>query len=458
MGEPSFGAGAMGRIPVGQVDEIGTDRLDPEDLHAPVCHPVNGLGGDATEAVEERGRPGSAVVVVAAEEEDVSRPQLLSARGHRGPNLVRAHVMAARVLADVDADRLAAERVERHLLKRCAARLIVAESVDVRRRMVRGDDDLGAEGRVSGRRVGVENVAEDLRWWKERVQLRFARERLREIETRRVMRLLLSCHFSTNLNDPGNDGVDDPLARLGARAGGVTDHARLRDIAEHVHRDDHLRPGVAHAVLAEGRPLETRLPDGGAAVPGVPRREVHLDALPERDRERGLGLLGVDHRTIDVDERVGGEIPPLDEEDATAGRLEVMVHRDGQGRGIAAVPVDGDEVLGPCCASESQTSRKTWKNVVVCRRIEPGNCMWYHERVMFSVGATRIETPSCSPSAAARDASVRAMKQSVSSGIWGPCCSVVPIGISTASTPAPIRAPTSGQVIRSMKCSATREV
>ena len=182
MGEPSFGAGAMCRIPVGQVDEIGADRLDPEDLHAPVCHPVNGVGGDATEAVEERGRPGSAVVVVAAEEEDVSRPQLLSARGHRGPNLVRAHVMAARVLADVDADRLAAERVERHLLKRCAARLIVAESVDVRRRMVRGDDDLGAEGRVSGRRVGVENVAEDLRWWKERVQLRFARERLREID------------------------------------------------------------------------------------------------------------------------------------------------------------------------------------------------------------------------------------------------------------------------------------
>jgi hypothetical protein len=34
---------------------------------------------------------------------------------------------------------------------------------------------------------------------------------------------------------------------------------------------------------------------------------------------------------------------------------------------------------------------------------------------MFSVGATRIETPSCSPSADARDASVRAMKQSVSS-------------------------------------------
>ena len=81
--------------------------------------------------------------------------------------------------------------------------------------------------------------------------------------------------------------------------------------------------------------------------------------------------------------------------------------------------------------------------------------MWYQESVMFSVGATRIETPSCSPSSAARTDSERAMKQSVSSGMCGPCCSVVPIGISTASTPAPIRWSTSGHVMRSIRCSVT---
>src|SRR5579859_6980737 len=83
----------------------------------------------------------------------------------------------------------------------------------------------------------------------------------------------------------------------------------------------------------------------------------------------------------------------------------------------------------PWWASESQTSRKTWKNVVVDSRTEPGNCMWYQLSVTFSVGATRIETPSCSPRSAARAASDRAMTQSVSSGMWGPCCSVVPMGI-----------------------------
>ena len=59
---------------------------------------------------------------------------------------------------------------------------------------------------------------------------------------------------------------------------------------------------------------------------------------------------------------------------------------------------------------------------------------------MFSVGATRIETPSSARRARRREPhSERAMKQSVSSGMCGPCCSVVPIGISTASTPAAIR-------------------
>ena len=104
-------------------------------------------------------------------------------------------------------------------------------------------------------------------------------------------------------------------------------------------------PACAHAVLAERRPLEPGFLDRGAAIPRVARRAVHLDPLAERDRERGLGLLGVDHRALDLGERVGGEVPPLDEEDASAGRLEVVVHRHGQRGDVAAVPVDGDEVL-----------------------------------------------------------------------------------------------------------------
>ena len=82
--------------------------------------------------------------------------------------------------------------------------------------------------------------------------------------------------------------------------------------------------------------------------------------------------------------------------------------------------------------------------------------MWYQDSVTFSVGATSSSTPSASPASAARAQSERAMKQSVSSGMCGPCCSVVPIGISTASTPRPIAASTSGQVMRSMKRSAIR--
>ena len=84
--------------------------------------------------------------------------------------------------------------------------------------------------------------------------------------------------------------------------------------------------------------------------------------------------------------------------------------------------------------------------------------MWYQESVTFSVGATRMLTPCSLPSSAARVARERAITQSVSSGMCGPCCSVVPIGMSTASTPSLIRASTSGQVIRSIRCSATTAI
>ncbi len=85
----------------------------------------------------------------------------------------------------------------------------------------------------------------------------------------------------------------------------------------------------------------------------------------------------------------------------------------------------------------------------------PGNCMWYHDSVTLSVGATSTLRPSSAASSAARVASPWAMMQSVSSGMCGPCCSVVPTGRSTVSTPASMRASTSCQVIRSIRCPVT---
>jgi hypothetical protein len=104
---------------------------------------------------------------------------------------------------------------------------------------------------------------------------------------------------------------------------------------------------VGHPVLAERGPREPGLPDGGAAVEGVPRPLVLEHALPEGERNRRLGLLGVDHRTLDLGEDVGGEVPPLHEEDAASRRFEVVVHGDGERGDVAAVAVDGDDVLEP---------------------------------------------------------------------------------------------------------------
>ena len=82
--------------------------------------------------------------------------------------------------------------------------------------------------------------------------------------------------------------------------------------------------------------------------------------------------------------------------------------------------------------------------------------MWYQESDTFSVGRDEhARRPRPPPRSAARAQSDRAITQSVSSGMCGPCCSVVPIGISTASTPRSIAASTSGQVMRSMKRSLT---
>ena len=104
-------------------------------------------------------------------------------------------------------------------------------------------------------------------------------------------------------------------------------------------------------------------------------------------------------------------------------------------------PLTATRCSKPWWTSESQTSRKTWKNVVVDRRIAarelhvvPG------QRHVQRRGDEQDRDALLSPSSAAGHSSERAMKQSVSSGMCGPCCSVVPIGISTASTPCADRA------------------
>ena len=107
----------------------------------------------------------------------------------------------------------------------------------------------------------------------------------------------------------------------------------------------------------------------------------------------------------------------------------------------------------PWWCSDSTVSLKTCRKVVVESRIEPGNCMWYQDSVTLRVGATSTLSPSAAAWSATRSARLRAITQSVSSGMCGPCCSVVPIGRSTASTPALMRASTSCQVMRSIRCS-----
>src|SRR4051794_9609757 len=163
--------------------------------------------------------------------------------------------------------------------------------------------------------------------------------------TRRGTSRLLSGQLLADLDDAGDQDREHLLARLGARLRRVADHSGGRDVAQHVHRHDHAGPAGAHLVAPERRPRQPRVPDGGAAVVRVARRAVFVDRLPERHRERGLRLLGVDHRPLDVREHVRGQVPPLDEEHAAVGRLEVVVDRDRERRDVAAVPVDREEVL-----------------------------------------------------------------------------------------------------------------
>ena len=148
---------------------------------------MHGLGGDPAEAVQERGRPGSAVVVVGAEQQDVALADLLAGRRDRGLDLRGSDIVAARVLADVDTDRIATEGVERHLADLLATSQVVPDGVDMRGGVVRGDDELGVERRPSLWRVRVHDVPKDLARREERMQLALSRERLREVDD-------ASCH------------------------------------------------------------------------------------------------------------------------------------------------------------------------------------------------------------------------------------------------------------------------
>ena len=167
------------------------------------------------------------------------------------------------VLADVDADRLAAERVERHLGDRRAPPCrVVAERVDVGRGVVRGDDDLGVERRPSlgarpcatmwrricvGGKNGCSCVSRESGWE-------------RSI-TRRAIRLLLSGHLAGR---PGRCGgrarrrSARPVSALARVASPTTPDAvmsRSMSIGTTT-----LGPACAHPVLAERRPLAARRP------------------------------------------------------------------------------------------------------------------------------------------------------------------------------------------------------
>ena len=190
-------------------------------------------------------------------------------------------------------------------------RLVVAERVDVRRRVVRGDDDLGVERRPARRPRPCARCAAGSASAGRTGAAATPRESGCE---RSITRRAISTPFRRCPCRPGRCGARPrrPSARrLAARAGRVADDARRGDVAEHVHRHDHARPLRAHPVAAERRPREAGLPHRRAAVPGVARRAVHLDALAERQRERRLRLLGVDQRPLDVGEHVGREVPPL---------------------------------------------------------------------------------------------------------------------------------------------------
>ena len=234
-------------------------------------------------------------------------------------DLGRRDVVAALVLADVDAERVAAERVERHLGDRDAVRVVVAERVDVGRGVVRGDDDLGVERRPPRGCVRVTGCAGG-----SASAGRTGAAATPATAAGRGRSLVWPSHDSFparslhtwTMRGTTAATIRSPSSLLARVASPTTPDSR--DVAEHVHRHDHAGPLRAHLVAAERRPRQSRLAHRLAAVPGVARRAVGLDPLAERHRQRGLRLLGVDQRPLDLGEHVAGEVPPLREEDAPA--------------------------------------------------------------------------------------------------------------------------------------------
>src|SRR5438093_5270648 len=75
-----------------------------------------------------------------------------------------------------------------------------------------------------------------------------SRDRGCERSITRTASSLLSGHRLAHLDDAGDDRVDHPLAELAPCPCRVADDARLRDVAEHVHRDDHTGSLRTHLV------------------------------------------------------------------------------------------------------------------------------------------------------------------------------------------------------------------
>ena len=165
--------------------------------------------------------------------------------------------------------------------------------------------------------------------------------------SRAGMRLLLSGHLLADLDDAG-DRARRRSARRSRRRARVASPTTpdARDVAEHVHRHDHAR--ARSRACRSGRTTSTAGPRPCTAAPRSQASRVARSsstrwpsASASEVSASSAWIIGPSISASTSD----GEIPPLDEEDAAAGRLEVVVDGDGQRGDVAAVPVHGDEVL-----------------------------------------------------------------------------------------------------------------
>ena len=108
---------------------------------------------------------------------------LLAAGGDCSLHLGDRDLVASRVLAHVDADGVATERVERHLVDLGGLRIGIemAESIHVGGSVVRRDDDLRVKRLLVARGIAVLKMSKHLHGGEERVELRVFRQRLGEV-------------------------------------------------------------------------------------------------------------------------------------------------------------------------------------------------------------------------------------------------------------------------------------